>query len=82
MNRHLLSLASMGAILGALRQSEGHTPDHVIIEKEPPPSPVKEAKPRRIKERKGAQKPLPDVRPKPKAKSKTLARLLKKRVRA
>lgn len=82
MNRNFMAIASMGAIFGALAQSEDHTPHHIIIEKEPSPHPVKEAKPRRVKERKPAQKPLPDVRPKPKVKSEALQRLLKKRGRA
>lgn len=82
MNRNFMAIASMGAILGALAHSEEHTPHHIIIEKEPPPHPVKEAKPRRVKERKAAQKPLPDVRAKAKVKSEALQRLLKKRGRA
>tara|TARA_R100001129_G_scaffold185325_1_gene173070 strand:- start:472 stop:636 length:165 start_codon:yes stop_codon:yes gene_type:complete len=53
----------------------------VVEEKAPSPNPAKEAKPRRIRESTFAHKPLPEDRPKPKAKSRSLKRLLKKRAR-
>ncbi|QDP55318.1 MAG: hypothetical protein Tp176DCM1853251_2 [Prokaryotic dsDNA virus sp.] len=60
---------------------EDQTPGHVVEEKAPSPNPAKEAKPRRIRESTFAHKPLPEDRPKPKAKSRSLKRLLKKRAR-
>lgn len=73
----------MLAILAASAIAEQqNTPIDVVIEKAPPPNPAREPKLERIKQPKKRMAPLKEERPKPKAKSASLKRLLKQKGRA